>query len=135
MWIFLNDAFFSIVEDHKNPLRFAVRARHKGDLEKVFLVSPKAVLETPQNDYRFRVFLPKDIVIKRLTREMEMINYGNFKDSMDPNDKARKAAYNRVWCAMYDWQDREYPPEEDDQWWKYYKYRNADKYDPADLED
>lgn len=135
MWIFLNDAFFSIVEDKQNPLRFSVRARHKGDLEKVFLISPNAVHTTPLNDYRFRAFLSKDIVIKRLAGEMEQINYTNFKDSIAPEDKSRYSAYTRVWNAMFDWQERNYPARRQDRWWKNYKYQDKHQYDTAGLDD
>lgn len=125
MWIFLNNAFFSIVEDSMNPDRFVVRARHAGDIEKIFNVSQ--VKTTPSNDYRFRVHLPKDKVISVLTAEMAKINYTNFKDSIHKNDHSRKSAYNKVWTAMYNWQMDNY---DDSSWWveeyyekKGYKYK------------
>jgi hypothetical protein len=129
MWIFMNDGFFSIVEDKKNPHRFSIRARKKGDLERVFLVKPAAVLETTESDYRFRIFLPKDIVAKRMAEEIESINYTNFKDSIPKEDKDRYSIYAKVWHVMFDWQDRLYPPKAKDQWWKNYKYRKQEKYD------
>jgi hypothetical protein len=53
MWIFLNNAFLSIVQDKDNMARFMVRARLRGDLERVF--AHATVIETPPPaDYRFR---------------------------------------------------------------------------------
>ena len=61
-----------------------------------------------------------------MTAEMTAINYTNFKDSMDPNDKDRKNAYNKVWVAMFNWQDEEYPDHLP--WWEQYRKQKEYKY-------
>lgn len=122
----MNDGFFSIVEDSKNPLRFSVRARKRGDIERVFFMKSKDVLETTESDYRFRVFLPKDVVVKRMADEIGNIDYTNFKDSIPSTDKDRYGIYSKVWHVMFDWQDRLYPPKNEDKWWKKYKYNKND---------
>lgn len=126
MWIFLNDSFFSVVEDVLNPLQFSVRARHAGDIEKVFFVKTEDVIVSTHTDYRFRVFLPKTRVIRTLAEEMSEIRYTNFKDSIAREDKSRHDAYVRVWMAMDDWQSDEYPNPVKDDWFKTYKYNDID---------
>jgi hypothetical protein len=36
MWVFLSGAFLSIVQDKQKPERLVVRARRRGDIERVF---------------------------------------------------------------------------------------------------
>lgn len=107
MWIFLNDAFFSIVEpgtdlppkDRKGNL--VVRARMRGDIEKVFRGSK--VKETPARDYRFRAIVPRARVAEVIAWRIKNIDYGNFKNSVK-NDKRHKA-YGRVWGVMLSLQE------------------------------
>ena len=54
MWVVLNNAFFSIVQNENNEEELLVRARVKGDIEKIF---PKAnVFEDNYADYKYRAF-------------------------------------------------------------------------------
>ena len=56
MWIQFNNAFLSIVENRDNKLELLVRARIKGDIEKIF---PEAdVFEDDSADYKYRAFIP-----------------------------------------------------------------------------
>ncbi|WP_178133958.1 hypothetical protein [Vineibacter terrae] len=123
MWIFLNDAFFSIIDagaakQDDAPMgsklqikprlhadNLLVRARAKGDIERVFPGYQAKV--TPDSDYRFRVEIPRTVVVEIIAGRLEDIDYGNFKDSVRKTDKGRRAAYGNVWSAMYDWQDAE----------------------------
>jgi len=98
VWVFLNDAFLSIVQppagDPKD--RLLVRGRVKGDLERVF---PKAkVSETANHDYRFRTLISRQEVAIALTREVMALNYPNFKGSVIEND--RHDAYMGCWSSM-----------------------------------
>lgn len=124
MWIFLNDAFLSIVDSkaartHKLNSQpgqddlLLVRARLKGDIERVFGEHVK-VTKTPQKDYLFRAFIPRQEVQEALNREVNRINYGNFKSSV--KNTKRHSVYERVWSAAYLLQ-RKLSKEADQLWW------------------
>ncbi|BDU76009.1 hypothetical protein [Mesoterricola sediminis] len=106
MWIFLNDAFLSIVDKGGDGTTLLVRARREGDLERVF---PGAQVErTPRNDYRYRARVDREAVAQALAAAVRGIAYGNFKDSVQ--DSARHDAYLEVWRAMYAFQRASPPP-------------------------
>ena len=80
MWIQFNNAFLSIVENRDNKLELLVRARIKGDIEKIF---PEAdVFEDDSADYKYRAFISKAKVAARMMLKMTEINYDNFKNSV-----------------------------------------------------
>lgn len=119
MWVFLNDAFFSIVDEKakesktRKPAKrratdrdiLVVRARLKGDIERVFTQhmklagKPLEVTESALSDYRFRARVPRGIVKEVMVAEVQRITYGNFKDSVAEDD--RHKAYSGVWGVMY----------------------------------
>lgn len=98
MWIMLNDAFFSIV--HKDCARdeVLVRARRKGDIEKVFPETKGSVKRDDFTDYLFRAPIKREALAKALAGEVERITYSNFKDSV--KDDRLHSAYHRVWGAL-----------------------------------
>ena len=97
MWVFLNNAFLSIVADRNDPDRLLVRARFSNDIKAVF---PEAdVTETPDADYRFRAFLPRTFVSARLADAVNQIDYPNFKGSVHQN--WRHDLYMKVWQIMF----------------------------------
>ena len=96
MWIFLNDAFVSIVADRHSDKRFLVRARFEGDIERMW---PDAdVLVGRGSDYLFRAFLPRQLVVEVLAQRLLSVDYGNFKGSV--RDWDRHNAYLGVWHEM-----------------------------------
>ena len=96
MWIQFNNAFLSIVENRDNKLQLLVRARVKGDIEKVF---PEAnVFEDDNADYKYRALISKAKVAARMMLKMTEINYDNFKNSVKEID--RKEAYSEVWLDL-----------------------------------
>ena len=114
MWIFLNNAFVSIVDERakksgkKNarPLygdMLVVRARKQGDIQRAFGKEVK-VERTEGTDYRFRARLPRQVVANTIAQHVSAIDYGNFKDSVGQSDHQRHAAYSRVWGVMLDLQ-------------------------------
>jgi hypothetical protein len=117
MWIFLNDAFLSIVtprtHDVPKPLRgrdlLLVRARKRGDIQRVF--PSVRVTRTPNRDYAFRAFVPRPRVIDAIGQRLLDMEYGNFKDSV-ANDE-RHSAYSKVWSVMYSYQHNDYQPRRD----------------------
>jgi len=99
MWVFLNNAFFSVVADRDKPDHLMVRARLRGDLELAF--PGVKVKTTPDADYRYRASVPRARVAAALAARVHEIDYDNFKDSVAPGDHARHDAYLRVWGAMH----------------------------------
>lgn len=97
MWICFNDAFLSIVAKDCPPDHLLVRARRKGDIERVF---PGAkVKESGATDYRYRAVVPRAAVAKVAAERIMSIDYGNFKNSVEDDDL--HAAYSRIWGVMY----------------------------------
>ena len=96
MWIQFNNAFLSIVENRDNKLELLVRARVKGDIEKIF---PEAdVFEDDNADYKYRALISKAKVAARMMLKITVINYDNFKNSV--KEVERKSAYNNVWVEL-----------------------------------
>lgn len=113
MWIFLKDAFLSIVDPDGSydgsagPVgtHLLVRARIKGDIERVF---PKAkVTMTPDRDYRFRALVLREEVADEIASAVMNISAFNFKGSV--KDNARHDAYMGVWRVMNREQERREP--------------------------
>lgn len=100
MWIFLNEAFLSIVDKGGDGTTLLVRARREGDIERVF---PKAKVElTPHNDYRFRARIDRESVALAMAEVVRAITYGNFKGSV--HERERHDAYMDAWSAMRNFQ-------------------------------
>ena len=96
MWIMTNNSYLSIVSKDCGPAELLVKARRAGDIEKVF---PNAkVTRQTDSDYQYRAILPRDVVKQALAAMIDLIDYPNFKDSVE--DRALHAAYVSVWCAM-----------------------------------
>jgi len=104
MWVVLNDAFFSIVQNRDDKDQFVVRARFEGDIEKVFDVD---AIVSENSDYRFRAFLPKSVVKEMLNQEVDRIDYDNFKNSVD--DDVRHDVYTGIWAVLFNFQQSMFP--------------------------
>jgi hypothetical protein len=98
MWLFAQGGFLSIVEDKNNKDSLIVRGRVDGDIEHYF---PDAlVVHTPEHDYAYRAFLPKETAVRVIANAVREIDYPKFKPSI--LDKARRAEYYLdVWGVMY----------------------------------
>tara|TARA_X000001036_G_C20363038_1_gene677280 strand:- start:159 stop:464 length:306 start_codon:yes stop_codon:yes gene_type:complete len=96
MWIQFNNAFLSIVENREKTIELLVRARVKGDIEKVF---PEAdVFEDNNADYKYRAFISKVIVAEKIMLKVTEINYDNFKNSV--KEIKRKKVYGNIWAEL-----------------------------------
>lgn len=112
MWIILNNSFLSIVQHDKRPSLLMVRARLKGDIERVF---PAAKIHVDQGtDYKYRAFIPRDVVAKAMADQVTGIDYDNFKNSI--RDARRKTFATRVWNAGWDMQEKHNPIWTRDSW-------------------
>ncbi len=103
MWLFLNDAFLSIVDkDDPSGRTLLVRARLPGDIERLF---PDAQVDANAGtDYRFRARIDREAVAERVADTVRNIDYGNFKSSID--DDERHDACLKVWDVMYRYQEK-----------------------------
>ena len=81
MWIMTNNSYLSIVRKDCGPAELVVRARRAGDIEKVF---PNAkVTRQTDSDYLYRAVVPRDVVKQALAAMIDLIDYPNFKDSVE----------------------------------------------------
>jgi len=104
MWIMLSDAFLSIVAA-EYPDELLVRARAKGDIERVF---PRAkVVYTPCGDYHYRANISKHWVASTIADTIMEIDYPNFKNSVVEED--RHHAYLGCWAEMVRFQEGRAP--------------------------
>ena len=96
MWIFLRNAFVSVVQDRADAKRLLIRARCREHLETV--AGGATILETPERDYRYRCSVERDEFADLIREHVHDIAYPNFKDNIpDPNYR---------WAATNVWQER-----------------------------
>jgi hypothetical protein len=108
MWVFLNDAFVSIVADESNSEtghdRLLVRARAKADIKVAskHIKGATAIEHTPERDYPWRFFASRVDVSQWLYDCGISIDYPNFKGSIPETTAGytRHEAYMRVWGVM-----------------------------------
>ena len=101
MWLFSKHGFFSAIEHFENADVIHVRARFKGDLERLcaaYGLAPK-VTHTPENDYPYRMDFPRAQWVKIVAGEAESIDYYNFKNAVH-DGTPRDGAYLNVWSAL-----------------------------------
>lgn len=103
MWIVLNDAYLSIVKPREEKGdNLLVRARIKGDIERVF---PDAVVtKLPNRDYDFRATVPAVEVARALVDRVFNLDYPNFKGSVAEHE--RHEAYYGIWRVMWNLQGK-----------------------------
>jgi hypothetical protein len=100
MWIMFSDCFLSIVSKDCQWDELLVRARRKGDIQKVF---PDAkVRKDTKADYLYRAVIPRMDIALAMAERVDAVNYPNFKDSV--TDDALHRAYMQVWFAMVELQ-------------------------------
>ena len=107
MWLCCKSGFFSGVRHAEKPDTIHVRARFKGDLErlcKAHGVKPDVAV-TPRNDYGWRMDFPVAEWARIVKEEAEGINYTNFKDAVHDGTE-RDDAYLNAWAAMREAQER-----------------------------
>lgn len=103
MWLCLSNSFLSIVAHRDQPDQLLVRARARGHIEAIF--PGASVLETRDADYGFRAVVPRTEAAEVIRRQVEGIDYPNFKDSV--RDRRLHDAYMAFWSTMYRLQQQE----------------------------
>ena len=84
MWICLNNAFLSIVEDLDNSNRLLIRARRREHIVNVF--GNVEIIVNGGTDYKYRTFQDRKLVIRTISSLIDNINYRNFKNSVTDDD-------------------------------------------------
>jgi hypothetical protein len=83
MWICGSDYFLSVVDDGEIEGCLVVRARRKGDIERLF---PDAKVKTIKGrDYQFRAHIKRELVVEAIAKQVNEIDYDNFKNSVEDN--------------------------------------------------
>lgn len=96
MWIFFKGgAFLSIVQKptDKGANTLTVRARAKGDIERIF--HGAKVVEGEGTDYLYRAVLPRSVVVARIADAVEAIDFSNFKDTVWSFEQPQKPSLVR----------------------------------------
>jgi hypothetical protein len=96
----MSDSFLSIVQSHDDSKILLVRARYKGNIERVF--TDAKVTRTLAADYLYRAFVTRVAAAGAIAEQVNRIGYPNFKDSV--RDTVRHDAYTRCWKDMVAWQ-------------------------------
>lgn len=96
MWLCLSDAFLSIVEPDSGSDFLRVRARRKGDIERIF--PGVEVVRTPGRDYLYRAHIDRDVVAAVIANNVRGIDYGNFKNSV--KNHRLHDAFASIWSIM-----------------------------------
>ena len=106
MWLFCKSGYFSAVKHNAKPNTILLRARVKGDLERLAEAHQidMRVEHTPAADYAFRAELPVAEWTRAVMEESDAIDYGNFKNAVH-DGTARDDAYMEVWGVMCGLQD------------------------------
>lgn len=108
MWVFTRNGFFSAVKHLDRPDCLLVRARFRGDLERLAVAHriDMAITETPEADYRFRAVVRQADFARAMEAEARAVDYPNFKAAVH-DGTARDAAYMGCWCAVRRGQEQE----------------------------
>lgn len=109
MWIFLRDSFLSIVQHDDEPRLLQVRARIRGDIERVF---PEAnVAEDSRSDYRFCANVSRERVTQAIALRVSQIDYGSLYEAVGEDERA--TSYDRSYSVMLEEQVNRYGTELD----------------------
>lgn len=100
MWICLNNAFISAVQDENDVNGLKIRARNRAHLKALF--PENKIFASADTDYRFRVFVPKHKFAALIAMKITEIDYLNFKDSV--RDHKLHDLYASFWSLHWRYQ-------------------------------
>ena len=101
MWIFTETGFVSAVRHHSEKDKLVVRARDKKSLESLSNSVGLDIVESPSNDYPYRVFVDDVVFAAWLYKQTMAVDYPNFKDrAHETLDEPFHGALFDVWHAM-----------------------------------
>ena len=101
MWVFTKHGFFSAVQNYNNSEQIHVRARFRGDLERLCKSYgiKEAVVKKPGTDYPYRMDFERTDCVRIMACEAEAIDYDSFKDAVH-DGTVRDSAYLKVWSTL-----------------------------------
>lgn len=119
MWIFTKYGFFSVVCARKNnvwnaevdPNTMMIRARSQDHLKNLINnfseLKDFEIKTTHNSDYKYRIFVPKDIWIKISSQMSQEIDYDNFKNKVHDylKDNEFYGCLSKIWGIMYNYQN------------------------------
>lgn len=101
MWIFTQDGFISVVDNKQVQGKLTVRARDKESLELLADVTGQPIIELPNRDYEYRVYVTRDQLSAFMATQIDDLTYGNFKNRIwDTRGDVYHSACAEVWNAM-----------------------------------
>lgn len=107
MWVFTQDGFISAVDNNQMPGKLTVRARDRKSLELLSDITGSPIVELPNRDYEYRVFVTRDDFASFLVSHVDHLDYGNFKNRIwDTRGEVYHDACSDVWGAMLQVSDR-----------------------------
>lgn len=115
MWLMTRHGFYSIVQKDDG---IHIRARERGDLQRLYdecilkfnaemrringnnSLLKASILETPDNDYRFRIIVDRDVLHLVMDWLARTCDYPNFKGQIDKEPSQARKPYHQVWDLM-----------------------------------
>ena len=99
MWLMTRHGFYSIV---KKDDGIHVRSRERQDIEnlKAGAGLNRPTLETPSNDYRYRIIVQPEDLYTIMWWLTATCDYPNFKARIDATLDQRRKPYHEVWSVL-----------------------------------
>lgn len=84
MWLFTETGFVSAVVENpnKSKTRMSVRSRDKKSLEPLAKMAKTEIVELPNRDYEYRVYVEKNVLTEWVSESISQMEYGNYKSRM-----------------------------------------------------
>ena len=109
MWLATKHGFYSIIQKEQGV--YYVRARVRKDLENLLQASgvEHEVHSWPTADYRYRIIIGPEDLLKVIVTLTATLDYPNFKNcvAQQPDQCDKLSAYHDIWATMSDFQREE----------------------------
>ena len=101
MWLFSETGFVSAVQHRDDPDTFIIRARDRKSLEPLAKFAKTKIIENTGTDYPFRVFITRKQYAQWVAKQIESLDYTNYKSRMHTSRGADFCdALHDVWADM-----------------------------------
>jgi len=124
MWLFTRYGFYSVVQarsiesgvvtNKPDPDNLMVRARVRQHLVNLQMATPvlnaSQILESSDNDYRYRIVIPKKTLLEIAQGLTEDIDYTNFKGICEQEglvDESYCEALHHIWAIHHQLQEED----------------------------
>jgi hypothetical protein len=109
MWVFTETGFVSAVVENpnKSKTRLSVRSRDKKSLEPLAKMAKTQIIELPNRDYEYRVYVEKNVFNNWVSGSISKMEYGNYKTRMYSTRGGEFThSLSNVWSAMLNVSDK-----------------------------